>query len=65
MQPEEIHIKFPEGNSLDLPRGTMAREALKKGGQGSLKKVVAARLNGESIDLTKGLSQDGTIGPDF
>ena len=60
MQPEEIHINFPEGNSLDLPQETTVRDALKKGGQGSLKKVVAARLNGELIDLTRGLSQDGT-----
>jgi threonyl-tRNA synthetase len=65
MQPEEIHIKFPEGNTLDFPRGTTAREALKKGVQGSLKKVVAACLNGEYVDLTRTLSQDGTIEPVF
>ncbi|OGP50305.1 MAG: threonine--tRNA ligase [Deltaproteobacteria bacterium RBG_13_43_22] len=65
MQPEEIHIKFPEGNPLDLPKATTAREALIKRGQGSLKKIVAARLNGESIDLTRALSQDGTLEPIF
>jgi threonyl-tRNA synthetase len=63
MQPEEIHIKFTEGKTLDLPKETTALEALKKGGQVSLKKVVAARWNGESIDLTKVLSQDGTLEP--
>jgi threonyl-tRNA synthetase len=65
MQPEEIHIIFTDGNFLDLPQETTVREALKKGGQGALKKVVAARLNGESIDLARGLSQDGTLEPVF
>lgn len=63
MQPEEIHISFTDGNSMTLPKGTSVREVLKKRGQGSLKKVVAARLNGELIDLTSILSQEGTLEP--
>ena len=63
MQPEEIHISFTDGNSMTLPKGTSVREVLKKRGQGSLKKVVAARLNGELIDLTRILSQEGTLEP--
>jgi threonyl-tRNA synthetase len=65
MQPEEIHIKSPDGPSLNLPQGTTALEALKKGVKGSLKKVMAARLNGVSIDLTLILSQDGALEPIF
>jgi threonyl-tRNA synthetase len=65
MQPKEIHIIFPDGNSLDLPQETTVRDALKKGGQGSLKKAVAARLNGELIDLSRSLSQNGSLEPVF
>ena len=65
MQPEEIHINFPGGNSLDFPKNTAVLEALKKGGQGSLKKVVAGRLDGELIDLTRGLSREGKLEPVF
>ena len=65
MQPEEIHINFPGGNSLDFPKDTAVLEALKKGGQGSLKKVVAGRLDGELVDLTRTLSREGKLEPVF
>jgi len=63
MQPEEIKINFPDGTTLNFPKGTEAQEALKKGIKGSLKRVVAARLDGELIDLTRKLSQEGKIEP--
>ena len=63
MQIEEIKINFPDGTTLNFPKGTEAQEALKKGIKGSLKGVVAARLDGELIDLTRKLSQEGKIEP--
>ncbi|MGA3083746.1 MAG: threonine--tRNA ligase [Thermodesulfobacteriota bacterium] len=63
MQPEEIKINFPEGTTLNFPKGTEAQEALKKGIKGPLKRVIAARLDGELIDLTRKLSQEGKIEP--
>jgi len=63
MQPEEIKINFPDGTTLNFPKGTEAQEALKKGIKGSLKRVVAARLDGKLIDLTRKLSQEGKIEP--
>jgi len=63
MQPEEIKINFTDGTTLNFPKGTEAQEALKKGIKGPLKRVVAARLDGELIDLTRKLSQEGKIEP--
>jgi threonyl-tRNA synthetase len=63
MQPEEIHISFPGGNSQDFPKDTSVLEALKKGEQGSLKKVVAGRLDDELIDLSRSLSREGRLEP--
>jgi threonyl-tRNA synthetase len=63
MQPAEIKINFPEGPSLVFPSGTLVREALKEGLKGSLKKTVAARLNGVILDLTRPLSGSGTLEP--
>ncbi|MEW6185237.1 MAG: threonine--tRNA ligase [Thermodesulfobacteriota bacterium] len=63
MQPAEIKINFLDGRSLVFPSGISVREALKEGAKGSLKKIVAARLNSEPVDLTSVLSEDAAIEP--
>jgi threonyl-tRNA synthetase len=65
MEPKEINIIFPDGRSLPLPWGIKAAQALQQWLQGPLKGIVAARLDGGSIDLTASLSQNGKLGPIF
>jgi threonyl-tRNA synthetase len=63
MAPEEIHITFPEGGSLNLPYGIKVEEALTQGINGSLKGIIAARLDGELLDLTRVLDRSGNLSP--
>ncbi|MBA4393995.1 MAG: threonine--tRNA ligase [Desulfobacca sp.] len=63
MEPEEIHIIFPDGQSLSFPKGAEAGQALREWIKGPMKGIVAARLEGDSIDLTRGLSREGRLEP--
>lgn len=63
MESNEIHIHFPDGVSLSFPRGVEAEKALKEWTKKPLKGIIAARLNGELIDLPRGLFQDGKLEP--
>ena len=60
---EEIHIQFPNKASLTFPKGIPAGEALKVWGQGPLNGMVAARFEGELIDLPAKLMRDGDLRP--
>ena len=60
---EEIHIQFPDKASLTFPKGIPAGEALKVWGQGPLNGMVAARFEGELIDLPAKLMRDGELRP--
>ena len=60
---EEIHIQFPNKASLTFPKGIPAGEALKVWGQGPLNGMVAARFEGELIDLPAKLMRDGELRP--
>ncbi len=63
MDSKEIQIIFPDGVSSSFPRGLEAEKALTKWAEGSLKGVIAARLDGELIDLSRGLFRGGKLSP--
>lgn len=63
MEFSQIHIHFPDGVSLSFPEGVAAGKALKEWTKGPPKGIVAARLEGELIDLTRGLFQEGKLEP--
>ena len=57
----EITVRY-ENQEKRLPAGVTALEALKAGGAADLKQVVAARVNGRVIDLSRPLEEDCEIG---
>ncbi|MFH0788831.1 MAG: threonine--tRNA ligase [Pseudomonadota bacterium] len=63
MESKEIQINFPDGTSLAFPEGLKAEKVLREWIKGPLNGIVAARLDGELIDLTRGLFQEGKIAP--
>ena len=63
MESKEIQIQFPDGISFSFSRGFEAEKALKEWTKGPLKGIVAARLDGELIDLSRGLFTKGKLEP--
>ena len=60
---EEIQIVFPDQARRSFPSATKAVEALAAWQKGALKGSVAARLNGELIDLARPLFSGGELAP--
>jgi len=60
---EEIQIVFPDQERCSFPSATPAVQALAAWQKSSLKGSVAARLNGELIDLARPLSSGGELVP--
>jgi threonyl-tRNA synthetase len=59
----EIQVNLKGGNSQRLPSGITAGEALKRLMAGTANPLVAARVDGNLVDLTHPLDHDGTIEP--
>src|SRR5574341_770316 len=55
---ETIKIKLPDGSVKDVPKGTTALEVAKSIGPRLAEAALAARSNGDLIDLTKPLEKD-------
>lgn len=60
MQPGEIEITLPDGRKATVPRGTSVREAL-GAFDGSRGGWVAAKLNGQPVDLTREIRENALI----
>jgi len=58
-----IHITLPDGTRKQVPAGCTVREALTPEGGRLDAKVLAAKINGEPMDLSRPLEQDATIEP--
>jgi len=58
-----IHITLPDGTRKQVPAGCTVREALTPEGGRLDPKVLAAKINGEPMDLSRPLEQDATIEP--
>jgi threonyl-tRNA synthetase len=58
-----MKITLADGASRDVPAGVTVAQALKELGVSTDHEVVAARVNGDPVDLTVPLSQDSTLVP--
>ena len=63
MASQLIHITLPDGTRKQVPAGCTVREALTPEGGRLDPKVLAAKINGEPMDLSRPLEQDATIEP--
>jgi threonyl-tRNA synthetase len=60
---DEITVSIEAGESQSLPRGISAGEALQRLGVKEQNPVVAARVNGDLVDLSRPLERDCRIEP--
>ena len=58
-----MKITLADGASRELPAGVTVAQALKELGVPTDHDVVAARVNGDPVDLTAPLTQDSTLAP--
>ncbi|WP_432718146.1 threonine--tRNA ligase [Staphylococcus equorum] len=58
---EQINIKFPDGNSKVFDKGITTEDIAHSISPGLRKKAVAGKLNGQLIDLTRPIDEDGSI----
>ena len=56
--PENIHIKLPDGSSKEVAKGTTALEIAKSISPRLAEAALAAKSNGDLIDLTRPLEKD-------
>src|ERR1039458_7970033 len=55
---DSIHVKLPDGSVKDVPRGTTALEIAKSISPRLADAALAAKTNGDLIDLTRPLEKD-------
>nr|WP_263313041.1 threonine--tRNA ligase [Mammaliicoccus sp. Marseille-Q6498] len=58
---KQINIKFPDGNMKEFEQGTTTEDIAQSISPGLRKKAVAGKFNGQLVDLTRPLEQDGDI----
>jgi threonyl-tRNA synthetase len=56
--PDSIHIKLPDGSSKEVPKGTTALDIAKSISPRLADAALAAKTNGDLIDLTRPLEKD-------
>ena len=57
----QINIQFPDGNTKEFDEGTTTEDIVQSISPGLRKKAVAGKFNGQLVDLTRPLEQDGAI----
>ncbi|WP_277960336.1 threonine--tRNA ligase [Staphylococcus warneri] len=58
---DQINIQFPDGNSKAFDKGTTTEYIAQSISPGLRKKAVAGKFNGQMVDLTRPLEEDGEI----
>src|SRR5437016_5097283 len=58
---ESIHVKLPDGSVREVPKGTTALEIAKGISPRLADAALAAKTNGDLIDLTKPLEEDTSL----
>ncbi|MDP2956984.1 MAG: threonine--tRNA ligase, partial [Longimicrobiales bacterium] len=61
MSSEQIHLTLPNGDVLELPRGSTPADAARTIGPGLAKAAVAAVVGGETVGLMTPLDQDAAL----
>ena len=56
--PDSIHIKLPDGNTKEVPKGATALDVAKSISPRLADAALAAKTNGNLIDLTRPLEKD-------
>ncbi|MDH8967890.1 threonine--tRNA ligase [Staphylococcus epidermidis] len=57
----QINIQFPDGNTKEFDKGTTTEDIAQSISPGLRKKAVAGKFNGQLVDLTRPLEEDGAI----
>src|SRR5271166_3488229 len=55
---DSIHLNFPDGSSKEFPKGTTALDVAKSISPRLAEAALAAKTNGDLIDLTRPLDKD-------
>ncbi len=58
---ELIHLTLPDGSVREMPRGTTGADVAASIGPGLLKAALAARVDGEIVDLSRPIEQDARL----
>lgn len=58
---DKISITFPDGNSSEFDKGITTEEIAQSISPGLRKKAVAGKFDGQMVDLTRPLEEDGSI----
>lgn len=58
---DQINIKFPDGNAKVFDKGITTEDIAQSISPGLRKKAVVGKLNGQLIDLTRPIEEDGDI----
>ncbi len=61
MSSETIRLTLPNGDALELPRGSTAADAAAAIGPGLAKAALAAQVDGETVDLMTPLEEGGAL----
>ena len=56
-----IKITFPDGNVREYAKGSSALDIAKSISMGLAQKVLLSKVNGESRDLTRPITEDSTL----
>jgi threonyl-tRNA synthetase len=58
---EQIRIDLPDGTVREFPRGTTSLDVARSIGEGMARQAVAARFNGQLVDLAAPLTENGSL----
>ncbi|MCG3411949.1 threonine--tRNA ligase [Staphylococcus massiliensis] len=58
---DQIKVKFPDGNVKEFEHGTTTEDIAQSISPGLRKKAVAGKYNGQMVDLTRPLEEDGEL----
>jgi threonyl-tRNA synthetase len=58
---EQIRIDLPDGTVREFPRGTTSLDVARSIGEGMARQAVAARFNGQLVDLAAPLTENGAL----
>ncbi len=59
--PDMIRITLPDGSTRELPRGTTGGDVARSIGPGLAKAAIAAKVDGEIVDLERAIERDATL----